>query len=189
YLERLLVGSDGEPTTAEEVEQSLRQDVGLLIGPETPDSPSDSIEPATPPEEMLPATVLPENVELDDAGPEELAPAYPPLVPDEALAPASTASPQPLTAGPGALDALIADIDATVQQVYSTTASTPYLEPGDDVPSTERYLLFTLAGGRYAVSIPQVLEIGRIPSITPVPNVPVWVRGVINLRGGGTLGH
>jgi purine-binding chemotaxis protein CheW len=31
--------------------------------------------------------------------------------------------------------------------------------------------------------VPNVIEVGRVPAITPVPNVPVWLRGVINLRG------
>jgi purine-binding chemotaxis protein CheW len=47
----------------------------------------------------------------------------------------------------------------------------------------ERLVAFTIGRDRYAVGIPQVVEVARIPPITPVPNVPAWVRGVTNLRG------
>jgi len=85
---------------------------------------------------------------------------------------------------PGTLDALVAAIDQDVHQVYGqNTKSTVPLGPLDGQNQTERYVLFTLAGSRYAVPVSSILEIGRIPHITPVPNVPAWVRGVINLRG------
>jgi purine-binding chemotaxis protein CheW len=85
---------------------------------------------------------------------------------------------------PGALDVLIDTIDSEVQQVYGQGVTTTVQRTSLDGESTsERYLLFTLAGCRYAVSVPNVIEVGRIPAITPVPNVPVWLRGVINLRG------
>jgi purine-binding chemotaxis protein CheW len=85
---------------------------------------------------------------------------------------------------PGALDALIDAIDSEVQQVYGQGVTARVQRTSLDGESTsERYLLFTLAGCRYAVSVPNVIEVGRVPAITPVPNVPVWLRGVINLRG------
>lgn len=85
----------------------------------------------------------------------------------------------------GPLETLIAGIDATIRDVYtpSTDPGALPLTPTRRAAATERYLLFTLAGGRYAVAVPTILEIGRVPPITPVPNVPPWIRGVINLRG------
>lgn len=80
------------------------------------------------------------------------------------------------------LEALISSIDHDVHRVYGQEApATAPLSPVER--QAERYVLFTLAGSRYAVPVPYVLEIGRIPHITPVPNVPTWVRGVVNLRG------
>jgi purine-binding chemotaxis protein CheW len=85
---------------------------------------------------------------------------------------------------PGALDALINTIDSEVQQVYGQGVIARVQHTSRDDESTlERYLLFSLAGCRYAVAVPNVIEVGRVPAITPVPNVPVWLRGVINLRG------
>ena len=103
---------------------------------------------------------------------------------EDVPAEAAASSPLPLTPTRGALDDLIASIDETVRQVYGpAAASVARLQPSDGGQTAERYLLFTLAGGRYAVSVPHVLEIGQVPPITPVPNVPTWMRGVINLRG------
>lgn len=47
----------------------------------------------------------------------------------------------------------------------------------------QQYLTFFLAEEEYAVSIHKVKEIIEYSSITKVPKVPRWIRGVINLRG------
>jgi purine-binding chemotaxis protein CheW len=46
-----------------------------------------------------------------------------------------------------------------------------------------QYLSFQLGDERFAVEILQVQEIRPLTAITPVPNAPAHVRGVINLRG------
>jgi len=46
-----------------------------------------------------------------------------------------------------------------------------------------QYLTFLLGNEEYAFDILQVQEIKGLPRITPVPNVPAHVRGVMNLRG------
>jgi len=82
------------------------------------------------------------------------------------------------------LVALNTPTDDVVHQGYDQGAASP--APLDTVGRTdqpERYVLFMLAGSRYAVSVPHVLEIDRVPSITPVPNVPTWIRGIVNVRG------
>lgn len=59
-----------------------------------------------------------------------------------------------------------------------------------DAPKTSRldgvagkYLTFALAGEEYGLSVLKVREIIKIMDITPVPQVPPHIRGVINLRG------
>lgn len=47
----------------------------------------------------------------------------------------------------------------------------------------QQYLTFFLADEEYAVSIQKVKEIIEYSSVTKVPKVPRWIRGVINLRG------
>jgi purine-binding chemotaxis protein CheW len=49
--------------------------------------------------------------------------------------------------------------------------------------STVQYLTFFTASEEYAISIVKVSEIVEYEAVTTVPNTPVWIRGVTNLRG------
>ncbi len=49
--------------------------------------------------------------------------------------------------------------------------------------SSEQYLTFMLAGEEYGVDILRVQEIKGYSAITPIPNTPPHVKGVMNLRG------
>jgi purine-binding chemotaxis protein CheW len=46
-----------------------------------------------------------------------------------------------------------------------------------------QYLTFTLGDEEYGVEILKVQEIKGYSTITPIPNTPPYVRGVMNLRG------
>ncbi len=46
-----------------------------------------------------------------------------------------------------------------------------------------KYLTFSLAGEEYGIGILKVKEIIGMMPVTPVPQTPVFVKGVINLRG------
>ncbi len=46
-----------------------------------------------------------------------------------------------------------------------------------------KYLTFTLHGESYGIEVLKVREIIRLTDITAVPQMPSYVRGVINLRG------
>lgn len=87
-----------------------------------------------------------------------------------------------LSAEAGSLDDLLTMIEQELAQTYGPPRLTATASPAIS-SLTERYVLFTLAGTRYAIAIATVLEIGRVPAITYVPNVPPWIRGVTNLRG------
>jgi purine-binding chemotaxis protein CheW len=50
-------------------------------------------------------------------------------------------------------------------------------------PNPGRYLTFHLGSSHYAVEIGTVREVVRLCPITSVPQMPDYVRGVINLRG------
>lgn len=58
-----------------------------------------------------------------------------------------------------------------------------------DLESTEpnstaiKHVLFELGETCYAIPLDNVLELQRLPRLTPLPNVPDWLRGVMNLRG------
>src|SRR5271169_2264269 len=49
--------------------------------------------------------------------------------------------------------------------------------------STVQYLTFFTAGEEYAIGIVKVSEIVEYEAVTTVPNTPIWIRGVTNLRG------
>jgi len=46
-----------------------------------------------------------------------------------------------------------------------------------------KYLTFTLADESYGIDVLRVREIIRLTEITAVPQMPAYVRGVLNLRG------
>jgi purine-binding chemotaxis protein CheW len=46
-----------------------------------------------------------------------------------------------------------------------------------------KYLTFTIQRESYGIDVLQVREIIRLPDITAVPQMPAYVKGVINLRG------
>jgi len=46
-----------------------------------------------------------------------------------------------------------------------------------------KYLTFTLKGQSYGIDVLRVREIIRVTQITSVPQMPDYVRGVLNLRG------
>lgn len=52
-----------------------------------------------------------------------------------------------------------------------------------EATAQQQYLTFFLADEEYAVSIQKVKEIIEYTTVTKVPKVPRWIRGVINLRG------
>lgn len=62
-------------------------------------------------------------------------------------------------------------------QVQTTDITLQY-EDGMD-----QYLTFMLAGEEYGLDILRVKEIKGWSSVTPMPNMPIYVLGVINLRG------
>ncbi len=67
-----------------------------------------------------------------------------------------------------------------------TTALTIPRHPGlaaRDVIEGAQYLTFSLAGEGYGVDILKVQEIRGWAPVTKMPNVPAFMRGVMNLRG------
>jgi purine-binding chemotaxis protein CheW len=82
------------------------------------------------------------------------------------------------------LDELIESIDHEVREVYHHEALFTSRQPSlAYMKAVERYVTFAIAESLYAVSVTSVLEISRVPRMTPIPNVPPWIPGVINLRG------
>jgi len=68
--------------------------------------------------------------------------------------------------------------------VGRTSVLTGHGEPAQ-VPETNRHTLvvFELDGREFALPIDDIAEILQMVLITPVPEVPPWVAGMVNLRG------
>lgn len=45
------------------------------------------------------------------------------------------------------------------------------------------HVVVRLGGGRFALPMSDVAEVGRLPGLTRVPGTPPWVAGVANWRG------
>ena len=54
--------------------------------------------------------------------------------------------------------------------------------PAAEQPTTRRFVLLSIAAGHYAIPEASVVELERVPRITPVPQTPEWMRGVTNVR-------
>ncbi len=59
----------------------------------------------------------------------------------------------------------------------------PDADPDDEAQRSEMFLTFMLGGEAYGLSIRAVTEIIGFQNSTPVPDVPPYIRGIINLRG------
>lgn len=53
----------------------------------------------------------------------------------------------------------------------------------EEDPAVHKYLAFPLDDREFAIPIARVMEIMGVQKITSVPEVPAFIRGVINLRG------
>ena len=58
-----------------------------------------------------------------------------------------------------------------------------FLDEEDENTQQDRYLTFRLGSEDYGIEIEHVIEIVGIQKITEVPDMPIFVKGVINLRG------
>jgi purine-binding chemotaxis protein CheW len=68
----------------------------------------------------------------------------------------------------------------------TTKSNSSSASPGTDLANDHRagkYLTFYLGSEEYGIEILKVHEIIGLMPITPVPRTPVFIKGVINLRG------
>ncbi|MFK7826576.1 MAG: chemotaxis protein CheW [Oligoflexales bacterium] len=53
----------------------------------------------------------------------------------------------------------------------------------NDIKSSSKYMIFSLKDNLYCMPLSMVKEVISLPAITKVPDVPNFIRGIINLRG------
>jgi chemotaxis signal transduction protein len=82
------------------------------------------------------------------------------------------------------------DLITRIEGEIVRRTSAEYAEAGEGVGTIEstvfaekQYIKFFLANISLAVSITSALEIGRLPEVTPLPNLPGWILGISNIRG------
>lgn len=51
------------------------------------------------------------------------------------------------------------------------------------VAQTLEFVAFEMGGERFGLEIGCVREVALLPEVTPVPSMPEWLVGVVNLRG------
>lgn len=76
------------------------------------------------------------------------------------------------------LEQLIAEIDREIDMLPSGDRQIP-IRP----VNRKQYIRFLLGDMLLAIPLSAALEIGHLPTITPLPNLPDWVLGVSNIRG------
>ncbi len=57
------------------------------------------------------------------------------------------------------------------------------MDPAGSTAANSQFLTFLLDAGQYGVEILKVQEIKGYSAVTPIPNTPPHIKGVINLRG------
>ena len=59
-----------------------------------------------------------------------------------------------------------------------------FIEDDEDVDNqSNKYLMFKLGNEEYGIDIKRITAIEELPQITVIPDMPNFVKGVINLRG------
>ena len=58
-----------------------------------------------------------------------------------------------------------------------------FVESDDENENANKYLLFNLSDEIYGVNIESITEIIEMLNITSLPDMPAFIKGVINLRG------
>ena len=84
------------------------------------------------------------------------------------------------------LDELIAEIDSETGTSSATNRGKEEISTKSAIPPTSlqnQFILFALEKTLFALPLSSAIEIGRRPSITPLPNLPNWVLGISNVRG------
>lgn len=110
-----------------------------------------------------------------------------PAQPDAAVsAPPDVAASAGVTAPPDV--AAAAEVTAPLHIAALTEPEHSPADPAgpadpDDEETPVEAVIVRIAGGRYAIEMDAVAEVGRPPRITRVPGVPSWVAGVANWRG------
>lgn len=75
---------------------------------------------------------------------------------------------------------LIQGIDTSLDTVSESDENNAF---GSAAPEPmAKYILVTIGSRRLAIAIDSLAEVGSIPQITFLPNLPGWIKGIMNIR-------
>jgi purine-binding chemotaxis protein CheW len=78
------------------------------------------------------------------------------------------------------LNTLIQNIDTQLAEVMRNSA-TVHL-PKSEKEKLTKYILVGIDALRLAIAIDDLAEVGPLPAITFLPNLPPWIQGIVNIR-------
>lgn len=81
------------------------------------------------------------------------------------------------------LHALLAVIDRENARELAQDTALLKERAAQNIKKKEPYIAFLLGNNEIALPIGSVQEIGYLPAVTPLPNIPAWIRGIVQIRG------
>ena len=81
------------------------------------------------------------------------------------------------------LSELVAEIDRETAKATEWEPAQESTPLGPRESRARQYIRFTLEETLMGIPLSSGLEIGHLPDITPLPNLPDWVLGISNIRG------
>jgi Chemotaxis signal transduction protein len=82
-----------------------------------------------------------------------------------------------------ALNVLLAAIESETAQELKQDFALLKERAALDIRKTKSYIAFLLGRDEMALPIDSIHEIGYLPPVTPLPNIPHWIRGIVQIRG------
>lgn len=81
------------------------------------------------------------------------------------------------------LQALLARMDRDTAPFLGQDMQLFKQRAAKDIREKKPYIAFQLGGKEMALAIDSIQEVGNLPTITPLPNLPKWIRGIVQIRG------
>ncbi len=96
---------------------------------------------------------------------------------------ADTSQRQSLPGSGTSLLALLESIDREIQPALVRDMELGKERAARNIRRKKPYIAFTLGAHEMALPVDSVQEIGEMPTVTPLPNLPPWIKGIIQNRG------
>jgi len=81
------------------------------------------------------------------------------------------------------LQTLLAALDRETAPSLALDAASLKERASRSIRRKKPYISFMLGGDEMALSIDSIQEIGYLPTVMPLPNLPPWIKGIVQIRG------